>query len=123
MSYCRIGRLGNSSITFSKPRNVFGIDGGPQPSGFRFIGTADYKDTGTLKSCHKEFRLIPPVRLLIKKQISKQRLSFAICFCFLYRDVEQLGVRPSSGTDQRSGLVRKSTGFQNKRLLNNTVLN
>ncbi|MDD3908868.1 MAG: hypothetical protein PHN86_02795 [Proteiniphilum sp.] len=70
MSYCRIGRLGNSSITFYKPRLVFGIDGGPQPSGFVFGRTADYKDTGTLKSCHKEFRLIPPVRLLIKSRFA-----------------------------------------------------
>ena len=141
MSYCRIGRLGNSSITFSKPRNVFGIDGGPQPSGFRFIGTADYKDTGTLKSCHKEFRLIPPVRLLIKKQICKQRLSFAICFFFFINDRGAVHCsRPAeyltgiakcsrfsgavlSAAGQRSGLARHSSGFSNKRLLNNTVFN
>ncbi len=36
-----------------------------------FTGTADYKDILTLKSCHKEFRLIPPVRLFNKKQIAK----------------------------------------------------
>ena len=71
MSHCRIGRLGNSSITFYEPRLVYGINGGPHPLGFRFIGTADYKDTLTLKSCHKEFRLIPPVRLFNKKQIAK----------------------------------------------------
>src|SRR5690554_372839 len=96
MSYCRIGRLGNSSITFSKPRNVFGIDGGPQPSGFRFIGTADYKDAGTLKSCHKEFRLIPPVRLLIKSRLANRDSLLQSAFAF-YIDVEQLGVQPSSG--------------------------
>ena len=47
-----------------------GINGGPRLRVFRFIGTADYKDTGTLKSCHKEFRLIPPVRLLIKSRLA-----------------------------------------------------
>jgi len=75
MSYCRIGRLGNSSITFSKPRLVLGINGGPHLRAFRFIGTADYKDTGTLKSCHKEFRLIPPVRLLIESRLANDYIN------------------------------------------------
>ena len=83
MSYCRIGRLGNSSITFYKTRQVFAINGGPRLRVFRFIGTADYKDSGTLKSCHKEFRLIPLMRLLYKSRFAKHY--FAICFSFTTR--------------------------------------
>ncbi len=92
MSYCRIGRLGNSSITFSKPRNVFGINGGPHPSGFRFIGTADYRGTKTLKSCHREFRLIPPVRLLIKSRLANRYPLLQSAFIF-YSAFNQLGSR------------------------------
>jgi len=83
MSYCRIGRLGNSSITFYEPRHVFDINGGPQPSGFVFGRTADYKDIGTLKSCHAEFRLIPPMRHLIKSRFAIVQNNIAICFCFM----------------------------------------
>jgi hypothetical protein len=32
-----------------------------------FTGAADYKEAKTLKSCHREFRLIPPMRLLHRK--------------------------------------------------------
>ncbi len=57
---------------------------GPQPSGFVFGRTADYKDIGTLKSCHTEFRLIPPVRLLIESRLAIVYIDFAICFHFYY---------------------------------------
>ena len=102
--YCRIGRLGNSSITFFKPRLVFGINGGPQPSGFRFIGTADYKDTETLKSCHKEFRLFPPMRLPIESRFAKRSDQFAVCF-FQFAPVSTSGHgRGLSGSDDQQPL-------------------
>ncbi len=74
--------MGNSSITFLKPRHVFGFNGGPQPSGFRFIGTADYKETETLKSCQTEFRLIPPVRLLIESRLAIDLVELQSAFQF-----------------------------------------
>ena len=76
--------MGNSSITFYKPRLVFGFNGGPQPSGFRFIGTADYKETKTLKSCQTEFRLIPPVRLLIESRLAIDLIKLQSAFHFIY---------------------------------------
>ena len=39
MSYCRIGRLGNSSIIFNEPRLVLNINGGLQPSGKQITKT------------------------------------------------------------------------------------
>ena len=52
-----------------------------------FTGTADYKDTGTLKSCHKEFRLIPPMRLFYKKQIYKKIFSDCGLLFTLYMEL------------------------------------
>lgn len=62
-----IGKLINYML---ETEIVFGNNGGPRPSGFVFGRTVDYKVTGTLKSCHKEFRLIPPVRLLIESRFA-----------------------------------------------------
>ena len=82
MSYCRIGRLGNSSITF-RNRDSFLISmAGRNPSGFRFIGTVDYKDIRTLKSCHQEFRLIPPMRLLIESRLATDYIELQSAFNF-----------------------------------------
>jgi len=39
VSYCRIGRLGNSSITLNEPRLVPNINGGLQPSGKQITKT------------------------------------------------------------------------------------
>ena len=47
----------------------------------------DYKDIRTLKSCHKEFRLIPPVRLLIESRFATDNLRLQSAFHFIYRAV------------------------------------
>ena len=82
-----------------EPRLVFDINGGPHPSGIRFIGTVDYKDIRTLKSCHQEFRHIPPMRLLIESRFATDYIELQSAFIFFiscYYEQHQtiLGVIP-----------------------------
>jgi len=76
-----IGKLINYIF---EPSKVLDFDGGPHPSGIRFIGTADYKENKALKSCQKEFRLIPPMRLLIKSRFATDYISLQSAFPFIH---------------------------------------
>ena len=74
-----IGKLINNIL---ETEIVFVVNGGPHPSGQAF-GSADYKGSKTLKSCHKEFHLNSTDAASYKKQIGKNSSFCDLLFFFI----------------------------------------